>query len=81
MMNEVCGEKFLMAEGIENIDVNNLIAFNETAAFLWEATGDEEFTIDDLVGKLTAEYDVSAEEARKNIEEFVDKLTAQGCVA
>lgn len=81
MMNEVCGEKFLMAEGIENIDVNNLIAFNETAAFLWEAMGDEEFTIDDLVGKLTAEYDVSAEEARKNIEEFVDKLTAQGCVA
>ena len=79
-MNSVCGEKFLMAEGIENINVDQLVAMNETAAFLWEAMGDDEFTIDELVSKLTAEYEVSAEEARKNIEEFISKLQAAACV-
>ena len=79
-MNEVCGEKFLMAEGIENIDVNSLVALNETAAFLWEAMGEGDFSVDELVAKLTAEYEVSEVEARKNIEELLAKMKEAGVV-
>lgn len=79
-MNSVCGEKFIMAEGIENIDVNNLIAMNETAAFLWDAMGDEEFTVEGLVEKITAEYEVSADEAKTNLEDFITLMKEQGCI-
>lgn len=79
-MRSVCGETFLVAEGIENIDFNQLIALNETAAFLWESMGESTFTIDNLVEKLTAEYEVSAEEAKANIEQFLLDMKNAGVV-
>lgn len=79
-MGSVCGEKFLMAEGQENMDFNRIISLNETAAFLWEAMGEGEFTVEDLVEKLTAEYEVSTEEATSNIEQLIDKMKEVGVV-
>lgn len=79
-MRSVCGEKFLMATGVENIDFDRLVVLNETAAFLWEAMGDAEFTIDELVEKLTAEYEVSAEEARSGIGQLLDDMKKAGVV-
>ena len=70
-MREVCGEKFLIAMGVENIDMNSIVNLNETAAFLWKAMGDGEFSVDDLVTKLTDEYEVSAEEAKAHIESML----------
>lgn len=80
VMSSVCGEKFLMAEGVENIDFNQIITLNDTAAFLWEAMGEDEFTVEELVEKLTAEYDVSAEEAKVCIEQLLIDMKKAGVV-
>lgn len=79
-MGSVCGEKFLMAEGEENMDFNKIISLNETAAFLWEAMGDADFTVEDLVAKLTEEYEVTADDARQNIEQFIEETKSVGVV-
>ena len=79
-MNSVCGEKFLMAEGVDNIDFNQIITLNETAAFLWEAMGEGEFSVEELVEKLTAEYDISADEAKAHIETLISDLVKAGVV-
>lgn len=79
-MGSVCGAKFLMAEGIENIDFNQIISLNETAAFLWEAMGDDQFTTEELVEKLTAEYEVTPAEAKDCIEEFLSDLKRAGVI-
>ncbi len=79
-MSSVCGEKFLMAEGIENMDFNQIIALNETAAFIWEAMDEDECTVEELVEKLTAEYDVSADEAKACIEELLVDMKKSGLV-
>lgn len=79
-MGSVCGAKFLMAEGIENIDFNQIISLNETAAFLWEAMGDDPFTVEELAEKLTAEYEVSHAEAKDCIEQFLADLKKAGVI-
>lgn len=79
-MREVCGEKILIAMGVENIDMNSIINLNETAAFLWDAMGDGEFSVDDLVAKLTDEYEVSAEMAKANIESVLEEMRKAGVV-
>ena len=79
-MREVCGDKFLIAMGVENIDMNSIINLNETAAFLWKAMGDGEFSVDDLVAKLTDEYEVSAEMAKANIESVLEEMRKAGVV-
>ena len=35
-LHDVCGEKVLIAEGIENVNFSKMINLNPTAAFLWE---------------------------------------------
>lgn len=79
-MNSVCGEKFLVAEGVENIDFNQIIALNSTAVFLWEAMGEGEFTVEELVEKLTAEYEVSAAEAKDCIEQLIVDMKKAGII-
>ena len=79
-MREVCGDKFLIAMGVENIDMNSIINLNETAAFLWKAMGDGDFSVDDLVAKLTDEYEVSAEMAKANIESVLEEMRKAGVV-
>jgi len=71
---QVCGENFLIAMGAENIDMNAIINLNETAAFLWDAMGDEEFSVEELVGKLTEEYEVGEAEAREHIETLLSEM-------
>lgn len=80
VMNEVCGEKYLVAEGIENVDFNHIISLNETAAFLWEAMGEGEFTVADLVKKLTDEYEVSDKDAEDSIDALLNQLKESGLV-
>ena len=36
-IREVCGEKIIVAEGLNNIDFSNIISMNESSAYLWEA--------------------------------------------
>ncbi len=70
-MRDVCGEHVIIATGRKNIDFSKVVSMNESAAFLWEAVKDKEFAAEDLVGALTAEYDVSAEVATADVEAIV----------
>ena len=77
----VCGEKFLIAAGLENMDFDRIITLNETAEFIWDAIPeDQDVSIDDLVAKLTAEYEVSAEEARASVVALFDNMAKAGLI-
>lgn len=77
-LRSVCGESFLIAEGIDNIDFSELIYLNETSVFLWNAMGDGEFTADALLEVLVSEYDVTEEQAREDIDSLLTELTEVG---
>jgi hypothetical protein len=72
VLREVCGERVIMGEGLGAINFGKLLALNETAAWLWQqaqAMGD--FTVEALVEKLCAEYDVTADEAKADVTEMI----------
>lgn len=67
-LRSVCGEKFLIAEGVDNIDFSKLIALNESSVYLWKSLADgEEFTEETLVELLMNEYEVSREQASEDV--------------
>ena len=80
VLRSVCGTQYLIAEGEENMDFNQLVELNETAAFLWEAMGDGDFTVEELVEKLTGEYEVSQDIARENVLQLLNELKKVGAV-
>ena len=74
MLRTVCGENVIVGEGLGTIDFGKLISLNETAAWLWKKAGEMgDFDTAGLVKALCEEYDVTADEARQD----VDKMVAQ----
>ncbi len=80
-LRDVCGEKVIIAQGIENLDFSKLISLNESAALLWEkAVSLLAFTAEDLVKALTEEYEVSEEQAAKDVATLLVSWKEQGLI-
>ena len=72
VLRQVCGENVIVGEGLNAINFGKMLALNETAGWLWkqaQAMGD--FTIEALADKLCEEYDVTADEARKDVADII----------
>lgn len=61
-------EYIVVGEGLQNINFNKMIAFNETAAYLWKNVAGKEFTVQDLTSLLLDAYDVEEERAAADSE-------------
>jgi hypothetical protein len=74
---EVAGEAFLVPIRGRLADIRELIVLNEVGRWLWVRL-DGTQSIDQLVEGLTAEFDVSAEQARRETETFLAELAGAG---
>ncbi len=79
-LHRICEQNIIVAEGKENVDFNNLVTMNDTAAFLWEAMAERDFSLDDMVAALLGEYDVSEDAARHDCAELIDEWRESGII-
>lgn len=79
-LRDICGEKVIMATGIENVDFNQLISLNESAAYLWSNITDKNFDKQMLASLLCEEYDVSQEKALVDAENIICQWFEQGII-
>ena len=80
VLREICGEKVLSGEGLEQVNFSKLISLNETAAFLWEAVDGKDFTPESLATLLCEEYEVSKEVALKDSEILCAQWSEAGLI-
>ena len=78
-MKEVAGLSIVVATGDTVEDMNSMINLNETATFLWRQL-ENETTKEELIKKLTQEYDVDYKRASQSIDNFISKLDEIGCI-
>lgn len=72
VLREVCGEHVIVGEGLGAINFGRLLALNETAAWLWkEAQAMGDFTVEALAERLYENYEVSADEARRDVADII----------
>lgn len=63
--------------GAQTVDFRGLITLNQTGEFIWDFLSEDK-SIDDIVSALTAEYDIDAQTARMDAEDFVKILEEKG---
>ena len=80
-LRTVCGENVIVAYGRKNIDFSKVISLNESAAYLWNAVIDKEFTCQDLADLLCKEYEVDAQTALNDVIQMVDSWKEVGLVS
>ena len=72
VLRQVCGENVIMGEGLGAVNFGKLLALNETAAWLWQQAQEMgDFTVEALADRLCGEYEVSAEDARRDVADII----------
>jgi len=71
---EVCGEAILVPIGEKAVDFTKLISLNDSSLYLWKQMEGKDFTAEMLVKALLDEYEVSKEQATKDVETFLAQL-------
>ena len=79
LMREIAGETILIPSGSAAKKFNGLVTVNELGNFIWNVLA-EDVTIEQIVERVTAEYEVDAETARIDALAFLDELRQVGAL-
>ena len=56
------------------------ISLNEVGSRIWQLISERPHSVGELVSQLTGEFEVAAEQCRREIDEFFDTLSARGLI-
>lgn len=79
-LRELGGDYILIGESVELVNFNNIITFNETAAYLWKQVEKKEFDVNTLTQLLFDEYDVTEDIAREDAQATIDDWKEIGII-
>ena len=79
VLRQVADTWCVLAFGAALLDFNGMLTLNETGVLLWK-TLEQGADRDALAAALTAEYEVSTEQALVDVDAFLDKLRQAGCL-
>ena len=68
VLRTICGQNVVSGEGTANVNFSKLVRLNDSAAYLFKAVGQEDFTPERLADLLLEEYEVDRETALKDAE-------------
>lgn len=71
-IRQMCGESIIVAQGLANIDFSKIISLNESAAYLWDAVKEQDFTPELMAELLQKEYDIDADTALRDAKELAN---------
>ncbi len=74
LLREVAGNYIVVPVGAASVDFNGMITLNEVGAFLWERLN-EGATTGQLCDAVIETYDISREQANKDILDFMNRLS------
>lgn len=78
ILREIAGEFIIVPTGQEARQFQGLIAVNETGAFLWKVLQESNLSMDDLINALCETYDVDCDNAKKDVEIFIQLIDEKG---
>lgn len=75
LLRTVAGKNIVVSIG-NDVSFNGMITLNDTGVFFWNLL-QQETSKEEILNAVLKEYDVTAEEASHDIDEFIEKLKAE----
>ena len=79
LLRTIAGETILIPSGAAAQKFNGLVTVNAIGAFIWDVLQNPT-DLDGLVARITEEYEVDAETARADAEDFLSELRRIGAL-
>lgn len=77
---KIATQYVIVAVGAATKRFNGMISVNETGSFIWDAL-ESDISMDELVGRITENYEIDADTARAHATDFVNTLKGVGAIA
>ncbi len=78
LLRTVAGNTMAVPVGEASTKLNGMITLkNETAVYIWNCFC-EETSVEDVSEKVQKKYDISSEDAKRSVQNFVDRLSPYG---
>ena len=78
ILRKIAGEYIVVPTGSAAMDFKGLITLNDTGVFLWKLLQEDDQTKESLLDALCEEYEAVREEAKADIEEFLQRIRSEG---
>lgn len=75
----IAGESFLIPVCGTPVEMENIFVLNEMGAFIWQRL-DGVSKLDDIVGAILDQYEVSREEAESDLGGLIERMLAAGLI-
>ena len=79
LLRTIAGETILIPSGAAAQKFNGLVTVNAIGAFIWDVL-QTPTDLEELVARITEEYEVDADTARRDAEEFLSELRRIGAL-
>lgn len=79
MARNIAGETLIVPIRNSIGDLNSIYTLNEVGALIWQMI-DERTRVNQIVEAVSAEYDVTADEAAQDVIELLDSMKAEGLI-
>ena len=79
-LRELGGDYILIGESAELVSFNNIITFNEAAAYLWQNVQGKDFDVETMTQLLLDEYEVTEDIAREDAQATIDDWKEIGII-
>ena len=73
VLRNIADQYIVVPVGERVNDLHGMLVLNKTAAFLWDLMESEQ-PFGFIVNELTSKYDISPDDAKKEIQEFIEQL-------
>lgn len=79
ILSHVAGEHILVPVGKAAVNFNAIISLNEMGQTIWNMLT-KDTSEEELLKNILAEYEVSEQQARADLDSFLAKLRENGCI-
>lgn len=73
VVRNVAGQSVALSVGEENTKFNGMIKLNEVGEFIFKLL-ENDISFDEIISKITSEYDVCEDDAKKSVESYLQIL-------
>ncbi len=80
-IREISGEKVIIIQGKEGVDLTKVIMLNETSEMIWKTFAGKDFMQNEIVDFLIETYGIDAQTATADTNELVEKLKNAGLLS
>ena len=80
VLRDVAGQAVVIATGAASETFHGMVKLNATGAVIWRAVA-EGRTAEEAAERLAGQFDVPVEQAKADVDGFIEKMRAEGFLA